>query len=67
MVMDQRFKHKRSWAKTSGVKDLVRVFAAAVAISMVMMALILMIYWIQSILEFPKHLLIIILGLLKTL
>jgi len=51
--------------KTSGMKDLVRVFAAAIAVSIVMAALVLMIYWIQSILEFPKHLLVAVISLLK--
>jgi len=51
--------------KAGGVKDLARIFAAAVAISIVMVILALMIYWIQTILEFPKHFPAAILGILK--
>ena len=65
VVAGQKLKHKRSLAKASGVKDLARVFAAAIAVSIVMVVLVLMIYWIQSILEFPKHFPAAILTLLR--
>ena len=57
VAMVQKFRHKKALARASGARDLARIFAAAVAVSMVIAALILMIYWIQSMLEFPKHLL----------
>ena len=63
--MVQKFRHKRTLARASGARDLARIFAAALAVSMVIAALILMIYWIQSILEFPKHLLAAVLTFLK--
>ena len=65
MVAGQKLKHKRSLAKASRVKDLARVFAAAIAVSIVMVVLVFMIYWIQSILEFPKHFPAAILTLLR--
>ncbi|RLG06029.1 MAG: hypothetical protein DRN68_07675 [Thaumarchaeota archaeon] len=65
MAVDQRFKHRRDWMKAGGVKDLARIFAAAVAISIVMVILALMICWIQTIIEFPKHFPAAILGILK--
>ena len=66
VAMVQKFRHKRTLARASGARDLARIFAAAVAVSMVIAALILMIYWIQSMLEFPKHLLAAILISLKS-
>ena len=63
--VNQKFKHKRGLMKASGVKDLARVFAAAIAVSVVMLVLVLMIYWIQSILELPKHFPAAILTLLR--
>ncbi len=65
VAMVQKFRHKKALARASGARDLARIFAAAVAVSMVIAALILMIYWIQSMLEFPKHLLAAILISLK--
>ena len=65
VAMVQKFRHKKALARASGARDLARIFAAAVAVSMVIAALILMIYWIQSMLEFPKHLLAAILSLLR--
>jgi len=65
VVVGQKLKHRRGLAKASGVKDLVRIFAAAIAVSIVMVVLVLMIYWIQSILEFPKHFPAAILTLLR--
>ena len=66
VAMVQKFRHKRTLARASGARDLARIFAAALAVSMVIAALILMIYWIQSMLEFPKHLLAAILISLKS-
>ena len=65
VAMVQKFRHKKALARASGARDLARIFAAAVAVSIVIAALILMIYWIQSMLEFPKHLLAAILSLLR--
>jgi len=67
VAMVQKFRNKRALARASGARDLARIFAAAVAVSIVIAALILMIYWIQSMLEFPKHLLAAILISLKSL
>ena len=57
MEVNQKLRHGRGLTRAGKVRDLARIFAAAVAVSMVVAALMLMIYWIQSILELPKHLL----------
>jgi len=55
--VNQKHRRGRGLTNASKVRDLARIFAAAAAVSMVIAALILMIYWIQSVLELPKHLL----------
>ena len=65
MEVNQKLRHRRGLTRAGKVRDLARIFAAAVAVSMVVAALMLMIYWIQSILELPKHLLAATLIFLK--
>lgn len=65
MEVNQKLRHGRGLTRAGKVRDLARIFAAAVAVSMVIAALILMIYWIQSVLELPKHLLAAILIFLE--
>jgi len=65
MEVNQKLRHGRGLTRVRKVRDLARIFAAAVAVSMVIAALMLMIYWIQSVLELPKHLLAAILIFLE--